>query len=189
MSRPKLHSDDQVLEAARRVILREGPQGFTLTDVAREIGLSRAALIQRFGDKAGIHRRVMELSTREVRDYFAAASPDTGLDALWAMLADLIEGLGDGEGFAGYLLIEWADVHDPTLNRLARERNALVRDAIAARLPLGTPDPQRTASLIQAVIQGASMQWLIDRPLPLNRFVAAQTGAMLEMLFPAHRFA
>src|SRR5690606_11546328 len=98
MPRPKLHSDETILAAAQKVLLTRGPSNFTLSDVAREVGISRAALIQRFTDKATLHLRVMERATREVRDYFAAAPEATGLTPLWAMLKDLIEGMGAGEG-------------------------------------------------------------------------------------------
>ena len=57
MPRPKLVSDTDVLEATRRVMLRQGA-GFTLSDVAVEVGLSRAALIQRFDNKAGLAARL-----------------------------------------------------------------------------------------------------------------------------------
>lgn len=51
MARPKLRSDDEVLDAANTVLKRLGPIDFTLNDVALEVGLSRAALIQRFTNK------------------------------------------------------------------------------------------------------------------------------------------
>lgn len=43
MPRPKLKSDDEVLEAATVVLKRCGPIEFTLSGVAKEVGLSRAA--------------------------------------------------------------------------------------------------------------------------------------------------
>jgi putative transposase len=73
------------------VILRKGPEAFTLTDVANEVGISRAALIQRFKDKASLHLAVMEMATDEVKQYFDVLPPETGLDALWKMLCELIE--------------------------------------------------------------------------------------------------
>lgn len=189
MPRPKLHSDETILAAAQQVLLTKGPSGFTLSDVANAVGISRAALIQRFKDKDTLHLKVMERATQEVRDYFEARPREVGLDPLWVMLKDLIEGLGEGEGFAGYLLLEWSDVVDDRLNALARERSALVLGAIYDRLPAGPCDPTVAAGLIQAVIQGASMQWLINREGALNAYVAAQTRRMLEALYPGHRFA
>ncbi|KFL25247.1 TetR family transcriptional regulator [Devosia sp. 17-2-E-8] len=183
MARPKLHSDDEILSMAQAVLVAKGPAGFTLSDVAEAVGVSRAAIIQRFENKTNLHRRVMERSTQEVRDYFAARPVVEGIPALRDMLSELIAGMGEGEGFAGYLLLEWSDVHDEALNRLAQERNRLVREAIAVRLP-ESPEQDVQASLIQAVIQGATMQWLIEPQGPLNGFVEAQTFRLLDRLFP-----
>ena len=188
MPRPKLHSDDTILAAAQKVLLTKGPSSFTLSDVANEVGISRAALIQRFTDKKTLHFKVMERSTQEVRDYFAAAPKEIGLDPLWAMLTDLIDGMGAGDDFAGYLLLEWNDVVDQELNRLARERNALVLTAIHERLPGEPHDPAIAALLIQSVIQGACMQWLIAKQGPLNTFVIDQTRRILSVLYPDHHF-
>ena len=188
MPRPRLHSDEAILDAAQRVLLRSGPAQFTLSDVAQEIGISRAALIQRFTDRATLHVKVMERNTQEVRDYFAAAPKEAGLDALWTMLKDLIGGMGEGDGFAGYLLLEWSDVTDPALNALAQERNRLVRGAILERLPDEGHAPEDAASLVQAVIQGATLQWLIEKSGTLNGFVIDQTRRCLAALYPHHRF-
>lgn len=188
MPRPKLHSDDTILAAAQQVLLTRGPSNFTLSDVANAVGISRAALIQRFSDKATLHLKVMERSTQEVRDYFAAAPKQTGLDPLWAMLKDLIGGMGAGDGFAGYLLLEWSDVVDDRLNALAQERSGLVLDAILTRLPQKPHDPGTAAGLIQSVIQGATMQWLIDKQGALNSFVIARTRQLLQILYSDHAF-
>lgn len=183
MAHPKLVSDDEVLDATHAAMLRLGPDRFTLADVARDLGLSRAALIQRFGDKHALHVLAMERATIEVRAYFAAAPRRIGIAPLWVMLQDLIAGMGEGQGFSGYLLLLWADAGDPALNRLARERNVLVRDAIAERLP---DDAARTANagLIQDVIQGATMRWLVERDGTLAAFVAAETRLVLSRLYP-----
>lgn len=72
MPRPKLISDDQVLDATRRVMLRQGVAGFTLSDVAEEVGLSRAALIQRFDNRAGLEARVAAHGVEALRQLIAA---------------------------------------------------------------------------------------------------------------------
>lgn len=183
MPRPKLVSDEQVLNATHAVMLRLGPDRFTLNDVAEAVGLSRAALVQRFDDKRRLHLLTMERATAQVRAYFAAAPLEVGLRPLWAMLRDLIGGMGSGEGFGGYLLLAWGDLTDPELNRLARARNEMVREAIHVRLP---PDPRQAeaALLIQQLIQGASMIWLVERPGGLADYVTAETRTLLHRLYP-----
>ena len=189
MPRPKLHSDEFVLDAALSVLLRKGPSAFTLSDVAEAVGLSRAALIQRFTDKATLHRKVMERITQEVRDYFAGADATKGLDPLWLMLKDLIAGMGSGAGTEGYLLLLWGDVQEPSLRALAAERNRLVLEAIEARLPAAPHPPGSTAGLIQAVIQGACMQWLAEPKGELAAFMTRQTRVLLTALYPRHAFS
>lgn len=130
----------------------------------------------------------MERNTQEVRDYFAGASPEKGLDPLWAMLKDLIAGMGDGAGTEGYLLLLWGDVQEPSLRALAAERNKLVLKAIEARLPGGPHPPQHTAGLIQTVIQGSCMQWLVEPEGELAAFMTKRTHMLLSILYPDHVF-
>lgn len=188
MPRPKLHSDEFILDTALGILLRKGPTAFTLSNVAEAVGISRAALIQRFKDKATLHKRVMERSTQEVREYFANASPDKGLEPLWAMLKDLIAGMGTGAGMEGYLLLMWGDVQEPSLRALAAERSRLVRKAIELRLPSGPSTSKRLAGLIQAVIQGACTQWLAEPEGELAGFMTEQTRGLLSILYPNHVF-
>jgi len=186
MPRPKLVSDAEVLDATHAAMLRLGPDRFTLSDVATAVGLSRAALIQRFTDKRTLHVKTMERSTQEVRDYFDAAPRDRGIVPLWAMLRDLIAGMGTGEGFSGYLLLAWSDLTDPELSRLARERNEMVRGAIYEHLPDGAGRAD-AAALIQAVIQGACMIWLVERQDGLAAYTEAETRKLIERLYPGER--
>jgi len=188
MPRPKLHSDETILGAAQAVLMEKGPSDFTLSDVAGAVGISRAALIQRFKDKSTLHLKVMERMTKEVADYFEAASADKGLDALWAMLQDLISGMGSGEDAAGYLLLFWGDARDPLLRELALRRHELVRGAIEERLPPRPHPPEETSSLVQAVIHGACMQWLLARQGRLDDFMIEQTRRVLRCLYPGHEF-
>lgn len=189
MPRPKLHSDEFILDAALGVLLRKGPSAFTLSDVAEAVGISRAALIQRFKDKATLHQRVMERTTQEVRDYFTNADFKTGLDPLWLMLKDLIAGMGSGPGTEGYLLLLWGDIQEPSLQALAAERNRLVLEAIETRLPDTPHAPEPTAGLIQTVIQGACMQWLVEPKGELATFMTEQTRMILTILYPKHTFS
>lgn len=191
MPRPKLRSDESVLDAALGVLLREGPAGFTLAAVAEAVGLSRATIVQRFGDKGTLHRRVMERRTHEVRSYLAGdgAAFGPGLDGAWGLLRDLIDGMGSGAGTEGYLLLMWGDVREPDLRALAAERNRLVVDAIAERLPTGPHDPRAAATLVQSVVHGACVQWLVQPRGRLADFMTDQTRAALQALYPDHDFA
>ena len=130
----------------------------------------------------------MERNTHEVRDYFANANPAKGLDALWVMLKDLVAGMGSGTGMEGYLLLLWGDVQEPSLRELAAQRNSLVLKAIEERLPAEPHSPDDTARLIQTVIQGACMQWLVEPRGELAAHMTAETRMVLSILYPDNIF-
>ncbi len=142
MPRPKLVSDDDVLQATRRVMLREGTDRFTLADVAKEVGLSRAALIQRFDNKAGLARNVAIRGLTELQQLssdleIANKGPHVVLNFLHVVLRQLeIAVLLADDGCAEVL-----------------------RHAIVARLD----EPSRlrggeVADMLMTVLQGAAAQ-------------------------------
>ncbi len=52
--RPRQASDDDILRAVFRAMTRLGPARLTLAEVAKDAGISAAALVQRFGSKRGL---------------------------------------------------------------------------------------------------------------------------------------
>lgn len=59
MTRPKTVSDESILQAALDLLGEKGAS-FTLTDIAQRVGLSRATLIQRFGNREAILVRMSQ---------------------------------------------------------------------------------------------------------------------------------
>jgi TetR/AcrR family transcriptional regulator, macrolide resistance operon repressor len=185
MPRPKLHSDEAVLEAARAVLRRRGPASFTLNDVAQEIGLSRAAILQRFGNRETLLRRVMEKAVDDTRAHLASLPTGVGPRALARFAAALCEVLGPGDRFAVDVLTAWYETQDPVLRELAEARQRLVCEAFAARMPSCPPlPPASAAALLHAVIAGATMQWGVLREGRLDEFVRARLHDALSVLFP-----
>ena len=54
MPRPKTVDDETILAAVINVVERDGPAVYTLASVAKEVGLSAASLVQRFGTKRAL---------------------------------------------------------------------------------------------------------------------------------------
>src|SRR5262245_60431201 len=70
MPRPRLATDEAILEAAFRAISRLGPANLTLADVAREAKLSPATLVQRFGSKRGLLLALAKMGADGVAECF-----------------------------------------------------------------------------------------------------------------------
>lgn len=160
MPRPKLKSDDEVLEAATVVLKRCGPIEFTLSGVAKEVGLSRAALIQRFTNRDTLLVRMMERGVEQVRHYLNAIPIGAGPQGLWEFLQVLVRSMNTRNDFSVNYLISWYELQVPELRTLAIQRNRAVVEGIRKRLPPGAPAAAEL--LLHSVIAGATMQWAVD---------------------------
>lgn len=182
MPRPKLKSDTEVLDAAARVLKRRGPVDFTLKDVAQEVGLARATLIQRFVNRETLLQRLMARSLEQLQQALAEMPLQTGKAGLRAFLQTLIQGMAQDYSFAINVLIAWYEAQDPVLRTLAHQRNLLVQAAIQQRLPAQAPP--ETARLLHAIIAGACMQWVLSQEGTVQNYIQHQVLWALEQLLP-----
>ena len=58
--RPAAETREEILQAAKSQIAAQGPSELTLDDVAREVGISRQAVLHHFGSRDGLLRAVVE---------------------------------------------------------------------------------------------------------------------------------
>lgn len=183
MPRPKTVSDNDVLAGALEVLAEKG-QNFTLTDLANRIGLSRATLIQRFGDRDAILMRITAYDVGLTRQWLESIETVPGPDGLWHFLETIVGSMGDGDGFSARVTLAALEAHNPALRQYGQQRYGLVQAAIAARLPAG-PNRDAAAEHIHAIIAGSSMQWVVsDRGTGLAGHVMRQLRWSLKH-FPA----
>src|SRR6185437_10986612 len=71
---------DALLQAAERVLERDGLAGLTLRAVAREAGVSHAAPTHHFGDLAGLVSELAAIGFRQFNAAMAAASASGDTD-------------------------------------------------------------------------------------------------------------
>jgi TetR/AcrR family transcriptional regulator, repressor for neighboring sulfatase len=72
-----------ILDAARAAIVRTGPEGLRLQDVAAAAGVSHPLILHHFGSRAGLVRALTREATAELKDQLVAAmtGPDYGIEA------------------------------------------------------------------------------------------------------------
>ncbi len=129
--RPRKASDEEIFAAAHRVMMRVGPEQFTLAEIAGEAGLTAGALVQRFGSKLGLLRAIAGQLTEgsaTMLDEIRAShrSPLAAVHAYGACLAQMGESPG---GIAHHLAWLQLDLTDDEMHRhltaqarIARER-------------------------------------------------------------------
>jgi AcrR family transcriptional regulator len=183
MARRKSISDDEILERALPVIARAGPAGFTLADVAGEIGLSPATLLQRFGDKKTLVARAFARDNERFARWIAELPEGRGEAATLAVYRAATEGFhadADPE-IADHLLWLREDIRDPVFNAMARSRFALFRAAILERLPPLRLPPAEVARLLDAQLHGALIQWAIEPKGSLTDYVMKDLATLLRL--------
>lgn len=86
-------SRDEILEAARRVLLRKGIAGTTLDAVAREVGVSKAALYYYFPSKDALFFELVfgNLQSQAQAVHEAVEKTATGADALGAIVRESVK--------------------------------------------------------------------------------------------------
>jgi AcrR family transcriptional regulator len=171
MPRRKLVSDEEILDRALPVMARAGPGGFTMVDVAREVGVASATLFQRFGDKQTLIERAFARDNERFVAWLETLPGGVGADVVIEVYAEATKLFGDNPSLSDHLLWLREDIRDPALNRLARDRFRLFREVIVGRLPPMPIPPERAADLLDALHHGAVVQWALEPRGRLADFV------------------
>lgn len=188
----------QLLEAAARLMARDGSEAVSMQSVAREAGVSVGLIYRYFGGKDELLMAVI----RNVLDAFSEQVP-------WA-----IEGAGEDPvrqltaAFATYCAI--INVHRHAAALTYRETKALSHDArdLLKELEVSTSDPLRAVlrsgqeagifdtvdieltsyNMLLLAHAWALKHWYFERTLGFDEYVARQTAAILRsILLPKHR--
>jgi AcrR family transcriptional regulator len=186
--RPRTVSDEDILAATHAVIGKLGPANLTLADVAKEVGLSPATLVQRFGSKRGLLLALVQTGVDSVDACFGAvralhASP---LDALRAAATDMTRYMKTPDELANGLAFLQMDVSDPDFHALALENSkrihagyvALIKDAITAG-ELVRCDTARLARAVSAIAGGSLIGWAIFREGTAEQWVRDDLESLL----------
>ena len=127
---------DALLEAAERVLEREGLSGLTLRAVAREAGVSHAAPTHHFGDLTGLVSELAAIGFRQFNAAMAAAgAPDLPLNERAMVRAKAYVAYAQAHpGMYGLMFrTERLDYSRPSLHEAAEAAFAGLAGAVAAK--------------------------------------------------------
>ena len=126
---------DALLQAAERVLERDGLAGLTLRAVAREAGVSHAAPTHHFGDLTGLVSELAAIGFRQFNQAMAeSCAPDTPFPARGLARAHAYVGYAQAHpGMYGLMFrTERLDYSRPSLHEAAEASFAGLAHAIAA---------------------------------------------------------
>jgi AcrR family transcriptional regulator len=175
--------------AAIQVMARLGPVRLTLADVAREIGLSPATLVQRFGSKRGLLLAVAASGTEGIEACFdmVRAAHRSPLEALVAAATEMSRMATSPDELANHLAFLQIDLSDPDFHRHTLDMStrtnagyrALLDEAVSAG-ELVRCDTARLARAVSAIAGGSLIGWAIFRDGTAEAFVRADLDTLLE---------
>ncbi|MFF0265760.1 TetR/AcrR family transcriptional regulator [Kribbella sp. NPDC004536] len=189
MARPRLVSDDVILDATREVLAELGPLKLTLAAVGSRVGLAPPTLMQRFGSKRGLLlasaarspvmvQRLAELVAGRNTSPLATLR-DFALSAVAHI--EHREQLGNGLGFVQL------DVADPEFRQHALAHSAAIVDscdrfyraAVEAGELRADTDVPALARHTLVCFNGALQVWAVNGWGSLTEFLSAQLDLMI----------
>ncbi|HEX6421751.1 MAG TPA: helix-turn-helix domain-containing protein [Acidimicrobiales bacterium] len=183
MPRKRSISDDDLLDAALRIVRSRGPDALTFGALAPQVGLAGSTIVQRFGTKAGLLRaalsRAWDLLDQATAAAVAAAGPGPG--GVVELLVALTGQYGVDDDFADQLLLLREDLRDPVLRARGQAWLATLTDAVERRLP-GPPGRPGLGRIVVAHWQGTLTVWGFTRGAPLAEVVRTGLEDLLDRL-------
>lgn len=187
--RPRTKHDADILEAAGRIVVRLGPAKFTLADVAREVGLSAATLVQRFGSKRGLLLALAESARDSVDACFdlVRSAHRSPLEALIAAATEMTKYVQSPEEMANHLSFLQTDLSDPDFYAVMLENSRrieagyrrLLHEAVAAG-ELQRCDTARLARALGAMSFGSLIGWAVSRHGKAETWVREDLKTLLD---------
>jgi AcrR family transcriptional regulator len=166
----------ELLEAADRVVLRDGPQA-SMNAIAAEAGITKPILYRHFGDKGGLYRALAKRHTDALLDALRAAvdAPADRRERVEATLDTYLAAIEARPQVYRFLMHPAEDAQPseagfdvgrhsaPLLRRLGEELAKVIHD----RVDLG-PDSEQLARVwghgIVGMMHAAGDWWLGERP-------------------------
>lgn len=182
MARPLSVTDDNVISAASAVVNRVGFDGFTISEVAREVGLTRAAITQRFGD-AGKLKTLVRLEKAERFEHMlaelrAAPGPD-GILEIAAFLGNLV---GSRTNLSLFMQEYSASIDDKVRMEVEHRRGLAMRNAIIRVMPPCNVEPDIAAELFQSFMSGSMLSWQATRSGDAQCFLRERARQWMQMM-------
>jgi AcrR family transcriptional regulator len=181
MARPLSATDEQILNAAMMVLRRHGVAGLTVSEVAREIGLSRAALHLRFDNAGGLQRALFARLEANFSAMMAMCTTAPGSTAL----LEIAERIGQLTGGRNNLAREMAypDGDDAAIAReFAKRRGDILMRAIQRAMPPTAIDPLAAAHAFRSHITGSLMAWQASEEPDAQLFLRERTLDWLRLV-------
>lgn len=160
---------ERILARAVQIASAEGLEALTIGRLASELGMSKSGLFGHFGSKEGLQIATVEagseIYTRVVID--PAMRKPAGKERLrelaFALIRYLEDSVFEGGCFWGSVSAEFDNREGPVRDKIVERMSAWMKLLAEQAKEAGHADPRQTAFELQAIGQGANMQYQLYR--------------------------
>lgn len=181
MARPLTVTDDDIVQAAYAVVRRAGYDGFTISEVARELGLTRAAITQRFGTADNLKAIVSRLKAEQLEELIDQLSAVPGPEGLLEFATFLGGMIGSRENLSSFLQGYSRTIHDQVRLQLEERRGRAMRMAIQRVMPPCNVVPEIAADMFMTFMSGSMLAWKSGRSEDAISFLRERTLQWMQL--------
>lgn len=182
MARTSAVSDEKIFEAARTVIARRGADGFTLSEVASDVGLSRAAIILRFKSTHDLKITILGRMVDQFIDLLGHLPKLSGGDQLIEVAEFIGEYAGNKDSSASFFSDYSHTLKDTELLALEKRRGDALHLAITHVMPETKIDRNSAVTAFRAHLTGCIMAWVASDEPDARSYLAERTREWLRLV-------
>ncbi|MXO89897.1 TetR/AcrR family transcriptional regulator [Pontixanthobacter aquaemixtae] len=181
MARPISVTDEAILLAADEVMAEQGILDFSVSEVSRRVGLSRAAVTLRFDSPAALKCAVYDRATKRMAGYIASWDITPGGEGLLE-IAGQIGRLVGGKSKLGMFMMRLSEnIEDPAAREMELERGRLVRDAVAKAMPETSVNRDDAVNAFMAQVTGSLIAWRSSTESDAEAFLVSRIKVWLAL--------
>jgi len=163
---------EQIVDAARKLIIRYGSEHVTVRRIAKQVGISEAAIYRHFKSKRDILSLLVDHIDDDVlRDFTTVSTRERSpLEALGSILKGHLSAIQRRRGMSFQVFAEIISLGDKKLNRRVSETidkyigclRGLLCEGIETGEVREDVDPEATATILFGTIQGLVNIWALS---------------------------
>ena len=181
MARTPTVSDQVILEAAGKVMRQRGVDSFTLAEVAKTVGLSRAALILRFTSTQALKVRLLKQMVEHFAGLLDQLPKTPGGDSLMALATFIGRHANTRSSSASFWAVHHSNLNDPELAALEMERGLIMRRAISRMMPPTRIDHASAVAAFNAHLAGSLLAMLAETDAEPYEYLVQRTREWLRL--------
>jgi AcrR family transcriptional regulator len=181
MGRPFTASDDEILRAAGAVIARRGPDAFSISEVATEVGLSRGAITLRFKSTHALKVTLLKRMVQEFTSALATLPNSASADHLLQLAAFLGRFIPDRQSLVNFFSAYSVNIQHSDLRELELERSEALAATISRLMPKVAIDHQSAVTAFAAHLTGTIMAWMAHDEEDSGSYLVARTRKWLAL--------